>query len=473
MAEVSSINTNFNNSNLLKNYSVSSNKKTNVSNIKRDFLEHPKDDVLKNLNSEGLIAGTMLGKNKVVDITNFSVEEGDSFISSALMNLPKDGIINVQIDGVKFELTRSFLEDYQQNSIQKDSETGGYVQMSLQNFLFKKYPSTYFYLFGNTYGCDQGGIESLVYYELNGKKYTYRQYKNYIDMCKRHKRPIPHFKERTDSIEYLRLRSKLIHQGFSSKEAAIILKSVNDVGACTYATTVNTIITSYIGKEEEFEQKFGFPMYKVENGKKILNSNELLLDLYVYANSEENGGKFFTKDNKLSVKELTKAKDSFNRQTLKGMDQQFMRYEKDVKDKNDGYYYRKAFVNDVIKKYLRSKDVDYHGSAYFYREFDAVPVDSITFKTLTDNIQEQMKQGKVFDISFNDTKGSSPINMLSTTDKNDKFSSKQMRGMGHSVFITGIRDNFLYVSSWGKEYKIPFSDLKKNSEYYIYVSEIS
>ena len=54
----------------------------------------------------------------------------------------------------------------------------------------------------------------------------------------------------------------------------------------------------FIAKNPElFEELFGFPMYKTtKNGKKILNSNELLLDMYLYVNDTRNGGNLIHKN---------------------------------------------------------------------------------------------------------------------------------------------------------------------------------
>ena len=45
-------------------------------------------------------------------------------------------------------------------------------------------------------------------------------------------------------------------------------------------------------------------------------------------------------------------------------------------------------------------------------------------------------------------------------------------GGGHAVFITGVGGGGFYVSSWGREYIIPFKDLANGGEFLIYSSTI-
>ena len=49
---------------------------------------------------------------------------------------------------------------------------------------------------------------------------------------------------------------------------------------CGYVALANTFFHNYRGSEEEFEETFGFPMYREENGEKILNIDDLVVDLY-------------------------------------------------------------------------------------------------------------------------------------------------------------------------------------------------
>lgn len=66
------------------------------------------------------------------------------------------------------------------------------------------------------------------------------------------------------------------------------LRKLNSEG-CGYVAIINTIFRQYEGREAEFQEKFGFPMYK--NGD--LNYNELLVDFYT-ATDNHNQGLFWS-----------------------------------------------------------------------------------------------------------------------------------------------------------------------------------
>ena len=66
------------------------------------------------------------------------------------------------------------------------------------------------------------------------------------------------------------------YPNMSDKEAYKYVSDINSVG-CGYVALCNSLFRQYEGRPDEFEKKFGIPMYK--NGD--LNYDELLLDLYV------------------------------------------------------------------------------------------------------------------------------------------------------------------------------------------------
>ena len=122
------------------------------------------------------------------------------------------------------------------------------------------------------------------------------------------------------------LKDKLISKGLTKKQASVILSSVNDVGACSYAAKANAIFYKFSNNPELFQEKFGFPMYKLnDNGERVLNSSELLLDMYMFANDTSNGGKLFTKNANNSYTFYTSDKvDVFGRKMLDTSNQTYM-----------------------------------------------------------------------------------------------------------------------------------------------------
>ncbi|MCC8162182.1 MAG: hypothetical protein LIO86_03180 [Lachnospiraceae bacterium] len=75
---------------------------------------------------------------------------------------------------------------------------------------------------------------------------------------------------------YALVRSYFPDEELTDKQVRNYLKKLSTEG-CSYVALRNTILLYYTGKEEEFEQTFGFPMYDDDGS---LNHDRLLLDLY-------------------------------------------------------------------------------------------------------------------------------------------------------------------------------------------------
>ncbi|MDO4617058.1 MAG: hypothetical protein Q4B03_06335 [Lachnospiraceae bacterium] len=81
------------------------------------------------------------------------------------------------------------------------------------------------------------------------------------------------------------------YRNMSDWEIAKFLKVLNSEG-CSYVASVNTIFAAYQGRESEFEQTFGIPMYRDGD----LNFNELLVDFYCQTDNHymnENGFDYY------------------------------------------------------------------------------------------------------------------------------------------------------------------------------------
>ena len=325
------------------------------------------------------------------------------------------------------------------------------------------YVSGYFSRYGSSkeakYGCDQGGIESLCTYTYNGRKYTYEQAMVIFNSALNSGRPLPHFKKEA-TPEYFFLKNKLVSQGFSSSDASIIMSTINDAGACSYAATVNEIFRAFAGKEVEFQQKFGYSMYKIENGKRRLNFNVLLLDLYVHANKAENGGGFILADNRLNPYLLNRNRhDVFGRTMLDAKQQVYLSYSIDGKNES------------VIANFLIPKGIDWYRSFKIASNYNRI-IGYNDFSNILNNVYLEMSKGH--SVSLDIFKGSGVINMKSTNEGlyPSVSTNTWSEGGGHSVFVTGIGSNGFYVSSWGREYLIPFADLQNGGYFTINCSVI-
>ena len=65
----------------------------------------------------------------------------------------------------------------------------------------------------------------------------------------------------------------------SGDEIIDYLLKLNSEG-CGYVALANTFFNNYCGSEKEFEETFGFPMYREENGTKIFNVDDFVVDFY-------------------------------------------------------------------------------------------------------------------------------------------------------------------------------------------------
>lgn len=72
---------------------------------------------------------------------------------------------------------------------------------------------------------------------------------------------------------------KKYYPNMSDKEIRNYLLKLENEG-CGYVALVNTFLNQYEGSEKEFEKKFGFPLYSEVNGKKVINYDYLIVDLY-------------------------------------------------------------------------------------------------------------------------------------------------------------------------------------------------
>lgn len=313
------------------------------------------------------------------------------------------------------------------------------------------------------YGVDQADVENLCTYIYDGRSYTYRQARDMVNEAIEDNMPIPKFKK-GGSNAYFDLKDKLIKQGFSANDASVILSSLNDAGACSYASVCSEIFYQFRDCPDLFEEKFGYSMYKIINGKKALNSAELLVDLYTFANDTKNGGKFFT-NGKINEQYLSNKIDVFGRNIIQSDKQEYM----------SGWHGKST---DIIDKFLKSKSKNFEfdssifiNNCYAKLEFTDEAVTNI-IKDLNEAIENgnSVSIGIYFDQSQNDK----VIRMLSYDEsayssiRTDSWSE----GFGHSMAVTGTIDQGVCVSSWGRMYLIPYEDLFHGGKFIMTVDNI-
>ena len=343
----------------------------------------------------------------------------------------------------------TFLENYSGNtSNKKFIETGKYDIGEAERF-FENYRSS-----DGSFGVDQGIIYNLCSYEgPDGKMYHYREVKEICNKARENGRTLPIFKKYGND-EYFSLKNKLKKLGFNDRDASIVLSSIDDFGACSYAAICNTIFNKFRNRPDLFEETFGYSMYRKDNGKLKLNSSELLLDLYLFANDKRNGGKFFytNANGGKNIDSIYKANviDSVGRSILNGKEQFFF-----ISDN---------FNNDeMINNFLKSKSskLEYYGNYIFRNAFcsNRKPLNDIELHYVIQTIKNEIKRGKALGLYVAHDENF-PVTFRAM-DKNvsDVSTANWNEGGAHDVGIIGINKDGLIVSSWGNKYLISFSDL--------------
>lgn len=352
---------------------------------------------------------------------------------------------------------RSYIESLDPKIVAEYLENRPITSGSLENLnaFFRNSSSAY----SDTYGVNQGGIKNLCNYSSNGQNYTYEQVREIVNDAKNNGMPIPRFKKQAFK-EYFDLKNQLISKGLTNDQASIILSSIDDIGACSYAAKANSIFYKFSSTPKLFEEKFGFPMYKINShGETVLNSNELLLDMYLFFNDTSNGGNLFTKniyDNSYNFYTNNNI-DVFGRQMLDTENQVFLSYSS-------------GSNNDVLKNYMNSKGLAWDSYNLIKNSPNNILSDNEFFGYIS-AVNESIKEGKA--IQLNIFSNGTEIRMLNYNSNLNTTTKKWGEGNGHAVFVTGVDNNGFVVSSWGREYLIPFQDLKNGGDFNIMLDDIS
>ena len=319
---------------------------------------------------------------------------------------------------------------------------------------------------GGSYGQDQGAIKNLCDYWYNGRKYNYNQATAMVNDAISKGYPIPKI-QKVANQEYFGLKNKLMTKyGFSSETASIIMSSVDDAGACSYASTCNEIFYKFKDNPRQFEKIFGYPMYKTTHGVTSLNDTELLLDLYVYANDIKNGGRLLWNDS-LTPMCLSDKIDVFGR-TMPDV------------GSNQVYMSNPNFGKNVstIDSFLKSKDKNLEfQSEVFFNNMHKWSYSDSDYNDIMNSLKDKIAKGETatIDYYYNAQDNDRIIRMLSY-DKSkypDTSTALWNEGAGHSTTITGIYDGGITISSWGNKYFIPKDDLQKGGRFMIMTSNIN
>ena len=238
-----------------------------------------------------------------------------------------------------------------------------------------------------------------------------------------------------------RLLDKLTNQGMNTEDSIRVLSAINTTGICSYAAYANEILLAYKGQEELFEKQFGYPMYTEINGHQEFNFSELLLDMYLYINSDLNGGSLFKYDN---------SNNSYQIADLNTSKQLYLNQSKDYV--NNFFKSKGLDIKFVTINELNSKSIEPNST---------ISLQSV--KEIANIVQKYLSAGK----------GSIYLSIRRKTGKKYRFIDSNMNtymttddwneGGGHGVCITGVTNKHFIVSSWGKRTLIPFEDFVDNN----------
>lgn len=226
------------------------------------------------------------------------------------------------------------------------------------------------------------------------------------------------------------------YKDYTDDDIERLLTKLNSEG-CGYTALMNTVISEYKDKPEEFEKKFGFPLYD-ENGK--LNYSYLILDFYAATdNMYFVGNRAF----------------EFRYEDYSSKDGNILNY--NVVDDACGNGTDQYQRSSRFSHYLKGHEIE--------ADYDTTGVLSMFGKEATlEECQEHINAGDYVAISVR----ASEDNVILFEDAG--YGETKLDGE-HVMLVTGTTgDGKIIVSSWGKKYYIDYSAIEDCSyvEYITY-----
>lgn len=222
--------------------------------------------------------------------------------------------------------------------------------------------------------------------------------------------------------EYIANGLKKLFPDASMEEYVSYLDKICNTG-CGYVAFANSVFKSFEGKEKQFENIFGYPMYKEDSGKRYYNTYRLAFDAFNYIWAE--------------------ASDYTLEQIVYGDDNIVENNSNPVQLGSDGGGGTWDSMQYLFKNFMKEK-----------YDFDIkVEVDrDVSVDDLSTRIEEYSK------IGYNVVIGTSGYNLYNMDDT--LFYSN---GGGHAMAITNVTDDgTVIVSTWGNSYILDMSDLENN-----------
>lgn len=191
------------------------------------------------------------------------------------------------------------------------------------------------------------------------------------------------------------------------------LKKLRNEG-CGYVAGINTYLSQYNASEETFRKKFGFPLYRLQNGRCLLNTELMVLDFYASRDNHHHS--------------------IFGDYT----------WDEDGTGKDAGYG-------------MTNNDFNYRFKSYMEEHNIKVKIETLSTPATVESYKHCIQQGKQVVLDMR------PVIM---TDANTGEKAIA-RNAGHFVTVTGVTDGGqLIVSSWGKKYYVDLNDFKSTGGEY-------
>ena len=250
------------------------------------------------------------------------------------------------------------------------------------------------------------------------------------------------------SSEYIKLQDYLTSKGMTTSESTNLLTFMNTTGVCSYTDIVNEILTSYRNNPKLFRSQFGYGLYTYTDGKKTLNGNQLLLDLYTYANTHYKG------------------KDSFRPLFRESSDGSLHINSLDTSEQ----VYLEKDDYKIVENFLKSKDesLSYEYKTKMYKP--SLEPDKVKYR-----IKEALKNGNVGITIYSKSQNEKYANnsnielgedgstiLYDPTGEYQVDTESWGEGDSHAMLVTGYTSKGVIVSSWGKRLVINYEDLANN-----------
>ena len=275
---------------------------------------------------------------------------------------------------------------------------------------------------------------------------------------------------RNEDSEGIRMVNKLTNMGMPEYEARQLLEQIDSQGVCSYATRANQILATFMDDEAGFKECFGFDMYIDTSDGRQLNFNELLLDMYTWANSHYYGYYGSAASLDLNPKKLLKIDSDGNLRLNK--------FDADGNIDTEHQVYISGGSAEIFNEYLKTKGLKLKTSNI---KEGAVEFVASPDKTFTGFVKAEMEKGNLLGLSLQPPEYiSSMEKYYKSTGKNNIITKNSYKIIdmatgevlkdtsiwkkyGHSMFITGTKgDEGVIVATWGHRALIKEEDFQGN-----------